>query len=75
MDTDLSFLERYHDNAIKHFVPRQLQKHVRARLAQYGIQPMSYDDEQKLRRVAETFWPEKFDPVRAGLKTPKKSVI
>jgi hypothetical protein len=64
---NLDFLERYHGYAINTFVPEYLRSHIENKLAEYGVLPMTQDDEIKLRNIGRHFWPEKFDPKRAGL--------
>jgi hypothetical protein len=48
-------------------VPAAIGGHVRARLAELGIDPMTPDDATRLRSIGQVFWPEAFDRTRAGL--------
>jgi hypothetical protein len=70
LDVDLTFLERYFDYAVRHMVPMHLAGHVRSALDALGIDPMSEDDELKLRTIGQFFWPESFSWARAGIAEP-----
>jgi hypothetical protein len=67
LNVDLDFLGRYHGYAIETLVPAYLRDHIRQQFSRYGVQPMSVDDESKLRSIGKVFWPEKFNAIRAGL--------
>jgi hypothetical protein len=67
LNVDLDFLGRYHEYAIETLVPAYLRDHIRQQFSRYGVQPMSVDDESKLRSIGKVFWPEKFNAIRAGL--------
>ncbi len=69
-DVELDFLERYFDHAVQHMLPDHLQDRVRGELASLGIQPMSDDDELRLRTIGQVFWPESFSWSRAGIAEP-----
>lgn len=71
LDVDLGFLERYFDYAIQHMVPSHLREHIRAELASLGIEPMTEDDELRLRTIGQVFWPESFSWSRAGIAEPE----
>jgi hypothetical protein len=66
-DLDLDFLERYHGYAVEHLLPAQLGAHVRQEFARLGIEPMSPEDERRLRSIGQVFVPEAFNRERAGL--------
>lgn len=72
-DVELDFLERYFDYAIEHMLPSALRDHVRGELASLGIDPMSDDDELRLRTIGQIFWPESFSWSRAGIAEPGAS--
>lgn len=65
---DLSFLERYHDHAVEHFMPDSLRESLRHALVEHGVVPMTEGDEQKLRGIGRVFWPEQFNAEKAGLR-------
>jgi hypothetical protein len=69
-DLDLGFLDRYHGYAVDHLLPPELGAHVRGEFARLGIEPMSADDERRLRLLGRTFVPEQFNWERAGLTDP-----
>jgi len=69
-DVELGFLERYFDYAVEHMLPAHLQDHVRGELASFGIEPMTDDDELRLRTIGQIFWPESFSWSRAGIGEP-----
>ena len=69
-DVDLEFLERYFDYAIEHMIPEHLQDPVRGQFASLGIEPMTDDDELRLRTIGQVFWPESFSWSRAGIAEP-----
>lgn len=69
-DVELDFLERSFDYAVEHMVPDHLREHVRGELASLGIDPMSDDDELRLRTIGQIFWPESFSWSRAGIAEP-----
>lgn len=60
LGADLGFLERYFGKSMDYFVPEQYRAHVKGALAEHGIDPMSEEDEQRLRQVARIFLPEEF---------------
>jgi hypothetical protein len=66
-DVNLSFLERYFPNAVDAMVPNDLRERVHARLAALGIEPMSPNDELRLRTIGQTFAPAEFSFARAGI--------
>lgn len=69
-DVELDFLERYFDYAVDHMLPEHLRDHVRAEFASLGIEPMTEDDEYRLRTIGQVFWPESFSWTRAGIGEP-----
>jgi hypothetical protein len=66
-DVRLDFLERYSPYAVDHMLPPHLRDHVRDQFRQLGIAPMDAEDDLRLRSIGKVFWPEQFDPRRAGL--------
>jgi len=66
-DVDLGFLERYHGYAVDYLLSVELASHVHNRMAELGVQSMNPEEEAKLRRIGQTFWPEAFSRTRAGL--------
>jgi hypothetical protein len=68
-DLDLSFLERYYDRAVETLVPFALRDFIRQRYCELGFEPMTADDEYKLRTIATHIAPklycqeEAFPPV------------
>jgi hypothetical protein len=64
-DVDLGLLERYFGYALEHMLPPHLRDHAAARLHELGIQPMSDDDEYRLRTLGRVFWPEEFSVERS----------
>jgi hypothetical protein len=70
-DTDLTFLERYLDYAVEHMLPPELGSHVRRELDMLGIDPMTEDDELRLRTIGQIFWPESFSWSRSGIGEPE----
>lgn len=66
MDIDLDYLNRYHGYAINHLVPAGWQEGIRRKLKSYGIEPMTAEDELKLRSVGLVFWPEQHRSKMAG---------
>lgn len=69
-DVELDFLERHFDYAVEHMLPDHLRERVRRELASLGIDPMSDDDELRLRTIGQIFWPESFSWSRAGIAEP-----
>jgi hypothetical protein len=67
---DLRFLERYHDYAVAHMLPQELGVHVRGEFAKLGIEPMTVEDERRLRTIGQIFVPESFNWERAGVPDP-----
>ncbi len=72
-DVDLAFLERYFDYAVEHMLPHELARAVRQQLDAHWIEPMTEDDELRLRTVGQIFWPESFSWSRAGIAEPATS--
>jgi hypothetical protein len=72
-DLDLTFLERYFDYAVEHMVPPDLVGHVRQQLALLGLEPMTGEDDRRVRTLGQVFWPESFSWARAGLPEPAPS--
>ena len=68
MDVDLDFLTRYHTTGFHGLLDERLQHEVGERLRLFGIDPMSSEDEDKLRRIGQVFVPDTFDPAVAGIK-------
>jgi hypothetical protein len=68
MDVDLDFLTRYHTTGFHGLLDERLQHEVGERLRLFGIDPMSPEDEDKLRRIGQVFVPDTFDPAVAGIK-------
>ena len=64
-DLDLSLLDRYFGYAFEHMLPPHLRDHVVDQLTALEIQPMTPDDDFRLRTLGEVFWPEEFDPKRS----------
>lgn len=48
-DVDLEFIERYHRRGLVYFLPRGLRDSVARKLSEFGVLPMSDEDEEKLR--------------------------
>lgn len=69
-DVELDLLERYFDYAIDHMLPPHLREHARRQLAALGIEPMTDEDDLRLRTIGQVFWPEEFSWSRAGISEP-----
>lgn len=67
LNMDLIFLEKYHGYAVDQLVPEYQREFVKNSYSRLGIAPMTKEEELQLRSVGKTFWPEMFDPVRAGI--------
>lgn len=67
MDVDLDYLDRYHGYAVDHLVPAGWQEGIRRKLKSFGIDPMTPEEELKLRSVGLVFWPEQHRAKMAGL--------
>ena len=65
MGEDLSHFERYFGTGLEQLVPHNLHAPLRETLASHGIEPMSDEDEIKVRNIAKTFSPATFDEKRA----------
>lgn len=59
-DTDVSFLHRYYRGGLAGLVPADMLPGLEAELAERGIEPMTLEDEFRLRTVAQLFDPGNF---------------
>jgi len=67
-DVDLGFVARYHGYAVDQLLNAEIAAHVRERFAAMGIEPMTSEDEKKLRGIGRIFNPSAFDAKRAGFE-------
>ena len=67
MDVDLEFLTRYHTTGFRGLLDTRMQAAVGKRLREFGIDPMTASDEEKLRKLGAIFTPDTFDPSVAGI--------
>ena len=65
---ELSFLERYYDYALETLVPQGLRQYIRQRYREYGFEPMTSDDDYRLRTIAKLLAPKLY---RHDLAFPK----